>query len=451
VTVARGAALGALIAAIIAVGVLMFGSGGGQEYVFRFQNAGQLVNGNQVQIAGKSVGKISKIELTDDNEAEITATIDEDFAPLHEGTTASIRQPSLPSIANRFIVLAPGPNNAAELEEGSLIPADKTTAPVDLDQLFNTLDAKTRRSLQNVLVGFQNWYVGKGDELNRTFKYFGPSLSTTAAVMRELSADQKVFERFLIDVSRLVGALSERREDVAGFVSNTNTAFKAIADENISLAQALSFLPSTLRLANTTFVELRGALDELNELTNVTKPFASDLAPFFRRLDKLVVESTPTFKDFADLITKAGKNNDLTDTLRNLPRLDKVAQPSFSNSIKALRKSQPVIEFIRPYAADFTAWIEKFAHTTAYYDANGHYARVSPAFAAFRFEENGGDGILRKATDADRQNVLTDRGNDKRCPGGATQAAQDGSSPFTDDGRLAVPEDCDPSVVPPGP
>jgi phospholipid/cholesterol/gamma-HCH transport system substrate-binding protein len=450
VTVARGAALGSLIAAVVAVGVLMFGGGGGEEYKFLFQNAGQLVNGNQVQVGGKPVGKISKIELTDDNQAEITVKIDDDFAPLHEGSTATIRQPSLPSIANRFIVLTPGPNNAPELDEGSLIPTDKTTAPVDLDQLFNTLDPKTRRSLQKVLTGFSQWYVGRGEDLNTTFKYFGPSLSQTDLVMRELSADQKVFQNFIVDVSRLVGALAQRREDVAGFVSNTNTAFKAIADENVSLGQALSFLPSTLRRANASFVELRGALDELNELTNVTKPFASDLAPFFRRLDKLVVASTPTFKDFADLIRKSGKSNDLTDALKDLPRLDKAAQPSFRNSIKALRRSQPVIEFIRPYAADFTAWIEKFAHTTAYYDANGHYARVSPAFAAFRFEENGGSGILRRATDADRQSVITDRGNDRRCPGGAIQPAQDGSSPFTDDGKLTA-EDCDPSVVPPGP
>jgi phospholipid/cholesterol/gamma-HCH transport system substrate-binding protein len=450
VTVARGAALGSLIAAVIAVGVLMFGGGGGQEYKFRFQNAGQLVNGNQVQVAGKPVGKISKIELTDDNEAEITATINEDFTPLHEGTTASIRQPSLPSIANRFIVLSPGPNNAPELDEGTLIPTDKTTAPVDLDQLFNTLDPKTRRSLQKVLTGFSGWYVGKGDELNRTFKYFGPSLSTTAAVMRELSADQKVFERFLIDVSRLVGALAERRDDVSGFVTNTNAAMAAIADENASLSQALQFLPATLRRANTTFVELRGALAELNELTNVTKPFASDLAPFFRRLDKLVVDSTPTFRDFADIISKRGKNNDLTDTLRNLPRLASVSKTSFSNSIKALRRSQPVIEFIRPYAADFTAWIEKFAHTTATYDANGHYARVQPAFEAFSFSENGADGLLTKIGNAERQSVLSDRNNDLRCPGGATQRAQDGSSPFTDDGKLTA-QDCNPAIVPPGP
>ena len=103
-----------------------------------------------------------------------------------------------------------------------------------------------------------------------------------------------------------------------------------------------------------------------------------------------------------------------------------------------------MIEFIRPYAADFTAWIEKFAHTTAIYDANGHYARVQPIFEAFSFDENGGDGIA----DADRRRRArrassSNRGNDRRCPGGATQPAQDGSSPFTDDGKLTA-QDCDP-------
>jgi phospholipid/cholesterol/gamma-HCH transport system substrate-binding protein len=114
-----------------------------------------------------------------------------------------------------------------------------------------------------------------------------------------------------------------------------------------------------------------------------------------------------------------------------------------------LKKSQKVIEFIRPYAPDFSAWIEKFAHTTGYYDANGHYARVQPIFSAFTFQDNGGDGVLNRASDADRRAGISDRGNDRRCPGGATQAAQDGSSPFTDDGRLTN-SDCDPSNRPPG-
>src|SRR5919197_5628382 len=114
-TIARGAAIGSLLAAIVVVAILMFGSDNGTDYILRFQNAGQLVKGNQVQVAGKRVGKVKDIELTKDNFAQVKVSIDKDFAPLHRGTQATIRLTSLPSIANRVISLQPGPNNAPEI------------------------------------------------------------------------------------------------------------------------------------------------------------------------------------------------------------------------------------------------------------------------------------------------------------------------------------------------
>jgi phospholipid/cholesterol/gamma-HCH transport system substrate-binding protein len=449
-TIARGAAIGSLLAAIVAVGVLMFGGGGGTEYHLRLQNGNQLVSGNQVQIAGKEIGKITAIELGDDNQANVTIEVKDEFVPLHQGTRATVRVVSLPSIANRNISLHPGPNSAPELPEGGWIQTDETTNAVDLDQLFNTFDAKTRRSLQNVFQGFAAWYVGKGGELNEALQYFGPALSTTAQVMRELAADQEVFNDFVVDASRLVSALSERSADVTGFVSNTNAVMRAIGDENVQLSRALQFLPGTLRQGNTTFVRLRGALDELDELTNVTKPVVPELQPFFARLNRLVRESTPTFRDFGQLLRRKGPTNDLTDMLRDLPDLSRVASRSTASGIRALKKGQEVIEFIRPYAPDFTAWISKFAEATAYYDANGHYARVQPLFNAFRFDDTGGDGTLTPISPTERIDAFKNRGKERRCPGGATQPSLDGSSPFTDDGKLS-PGECDPAATPPFP
>jgi phospholipid/cholesterol/gamma-HCH transport system substrate-binding protein len=449
VTIARGAAIGSLLAAIVAVGVLMFGAGGGTTYHVRLQNASQLVKGNQVQVAGKRVGKITDIKLSDDNRADVAIQVDESFAPLHAGTKAIVRVVSLPSIANRTLSLEPGPNNAPEIPDSGWLEADQTTAAVDLDQLFNTLDTKTRRSLQNVLKGFAAWYVGKGQELHGALKYFGPALETTSQVMRELSADQEVFNRFIVDASRFVTALSERSQDISGFVGNTNTVMSAIGDENAQLSRALEFLPGTLRSANTTFVRLRAALDQLDQLTNVTKPVVPKLQPFFARLNKLVRRSTPTFRDFGQLLNARGSTNDFTDLLNDLPTLSRVASKSSKHSIEALKKSQKVIEFVRPYAPDFTAWVSKFAEATAYYDANGHYARVQPIFNAFRFEDTGGDGTLVPLTPGERVDAFKNRKNERRCPGGAIQSAPDASNPFTDDGRLTTAE-CNPASKPPG-
>src|SRR5215213_1429480 len=126
-TIARGAAIGSLIVAVIAVAVLMFGTGGGETYVFHLQSANQLVKGNEVKVGGLPVGKITDISLSKNNEAEVKAEINDDFTPLHEGSTAIIRQTSLPSVANRYIALTPGPNNAPEIPGGGVIEQDKTT------------------------------------------------------------------------------------------------------------------------------------------------------------------------------------------------------------------------------------------------------------------------------------------------------------------------------------
>src|SRR4051812_23851833 len=114
-TIARAAAIGSIVVAVIAVAILMFGSGGGGAYVLHMQTANQLVKGNEVQVGGIAVGKVTDITLSKDNQADVKVQVNDDFAPLHQGTTAVVRIASLPSVANRYISLTPGPNNAPEI------------------------------------------------------------------------------------------------------------------------------------------------------------------------------------------------------------------------------------------------------------------------------------------------------------------------------------------------
>ena len=127
----------------------MFGGGSGYTVTATFENAGQLVKGNYVEVAGRPIGKVKSIELDDNAQARVKLSVGSGFDPLHEGTTAVIRASSLSGIANRYIELHPGPNSAREdRRTAARSRADKTQAPVDLDQLFNTLDPKTRKGLQ---------------------------------------------------------------------------------------------------------------------------------------------------------------------------------------------------------------------------------------------------------------------------------------------------------------
>jgi phospholipid/cholesterol/gamma-HCH transport system substrate-binding protein len=445
-TLARGAVLGALIAVVALLAFLVLSNGGGEQYRLVFQNAGQLVRGNDVQIGGRRIGNVDDILLTDDNKAEVRITVEEPFAPLHAGTTATIRLTSLSGVANRYIALVPGPNNGRELEPGSTLGVEQTTSVVDLDQLFNTLDEKTRKGLQDVFQGSAAQYAGKGEQVNDSARYLNPLLSTTDQLVNELTRDQAMLEQAIVAGASVTGAVAERSDELTALVGNLNTMMGAIAAENDSLGEAIGVLPETLREANSTFVDLRTTFDALDPLVAASSVAARDLPRFFRELRPLLDDAAPTFRDFSALVSQPGPFNDATDAVRALPRLQQIGSPTFRRAITAMRRGQPVIDFLRPYAPDLVGWFRDFGQGAANYDANGHYARTMPIFGIFDFVDNGdGTSSLNPVSPADRLADL-DSGYTRRCPGAASQPRPDGSNPFAPAGF-----DCDPSDVLPGP
>ena len=447
-TIPRGAAVLALALIIaLAAWLLVFRGAGGRDYTLMFENAGQLVKDDDVQIGGRRIGSVTDIELSDDNLAAVKVKVQEPYAPLREGTKATIRLTSLSGIANRYIALTPGPDSAKELPDDATLSTASTEPVVDLDQLFNTLDAKTRGSLQDVIKGFATQYSGKAAEAGEAAKYFNPLLSTSRRLVSQVTEDESALTHVIVDGAKLVTTLAEKRDDLSALVSNTNTTAQAIGSENVALSRALGVLPTTLRRANTTFVNLRATLDDLDVLVDASKPATKDLAPLLRELRPLVADAKPTIHDLRLLVSRSGPDNDLVDATRKLPELQRVATPAFEHGRQALEKSQPVLEFVRPYIPDFTGWLRDFGQGAANYDANGHYARIQPIFNAFNFNDNPAGGVLTPLPPDNRFDGLT-TGQLKRCPGSASPPAEDGSAPWRDtSGNL----DCDPKQVIPGP
>jgi phospholipid/cholesterol/gamma-HCH transport system substrate-binding protein len=448
---ARLVALVALAAAAALVIVALFGNGDGHKYKLLFQTGGQLVEGNQVLIAGQPVGTIDKIELTDDAQAEVSVTLDR---PLMEGTTAQIRLTSLSGIANRYIALHMGPDSGEELPEGATLAADATTSPVDLDQLFNTFGERTRAALQDFIQGQATVYTGNSAAARRTYKYFAPSLQAGERLLAELNYDQAALSRFLAKGGQVFGALAERRDDLAALTQNANQALGAVAAENESFDQALAALPPAMRQANSTFVNLRAALDDLDPLIGDLGRVAPDLPGFLRDLRPVARDAVPVLQNLRRSIRREGGTNDLTDALRDLPGAERSARTAVPATIDALDDSQHLFEFMRPYSPDLLALISKLGPGAGFYDFSGHYLRAQGAGSNL-FDYDAVTEQLEPIAISDIFDAYPALGTGPftRCPGGATQAnlgwPAPEDHPFLADGELAG--DCDPTEVPPGP
>jgi phospholipid/cholesterol/gamma-HCH transport system substrate-binding protein len=465
----RLAGIGALALVAIAIIVLLLSGGGSSNnYRLLFETGGQLVKGNQVLIGGAPVGSVDNVSLTDNGQAQVDISVNR---PLHEGTSAIIRATSLSGIANRYVSLQPGPNSNPELSNDSIISEVDTTTPVDLDQLFNTLRGPERQALRNVIQGSATVYAGKGPQANQTYKYLSPSLVATDRLLRELDSDEGNLTNFIVNGASVVSAVAERRADLSALTQNANTALGAIASENQSFDQALVALPGALRQANTTFHNLRPALDDLDPLINATRTSTKNLAPFLRQLHPVLTRSVPVFRDLNRAVNLKGKSNDLADATGDFAALENRAAEAVPITVKAMQDSQPNLQFLRPYTPDLTAAIAHLNQVAGYYDADAHYLRVAPVglgvFSPTPATCKTVPGSTCTFAPQNAANVYNDYtpGTNfavfKRCPGGSS-AVLSGSNPFSlpsaagiflgpPNGAPASPASCNATQTVPGP
>src|SRR4051812_43138366 len=428
--IGRIVALAAVVIGAVAIGVVL-ANHDGTSYTLhaRFQNASQLVKGNLVQVSGTPIGKVTSITLTPDGEADVSLHITKaGWTPLHQGTQATIRQASLSSVANRYVDLQLAPNSNPPLDKGAIIPSARTTSTVDLDQLFNTLDQKTRKSLSGVIHGFADQYDGQGPAANKGWLYLNPSLAASSRLFSELNRDTPTLERFVVSSSKLVTDVAAKREDLAALIVNLNRTFGAIGNRKEQLARAISLLPPFMRRANSTFVNLRATLDDLKPLVDESKPVAPKLRRLLAQLRPLTQDARPTLRDLTRLIRTRGSNNDLIEATQSLvPLRDAAVGPIQRNgaardgalpaSVKALKESTPELAFGRPYAVDLTGWFDDFGHSGVY-DAVGGASRAAPHASAFALI----NGKLQPVPEELRNQVLGQTaklGERNRCPGGA--------------------------------
>jgi phospholipid/cholesterol/gamma-HCH transport system substrate-binding protein len=455
----RVAAVAALAVAVVVVAVILLGgSGDGYTVNARFENASQLVKGNLVQVAGAQVGKVQKISITDDGQAQVRFSVSEDYAPLKRGTIAVVRQTSLSGIANRYIDLQQGPATNENVPDGGLVAAEDTESTVDIDQLFNIFDPETRKNTRKVIEGFADMTEGHTAEANEALKYLNPALSASARFFDELSRNDDELERFVVQTAELVTDVSAKREDLAGIVQHFGAVSNTLAQRDAALGESINRLPEFLRKSNTTFVNLRAALDDLDPLVEESKPVVRALRPLLNQLRPFARDARPTLRDLARTLRAPGAGNDLVELLNAQPALRDAATRSVQANGEERRGALPEIAamlkdstnelaYARPYAPDLVGWFDDFA-TSGIYDALGGVSRAGLALNAFTLTP-GANPVLQFVPPELRDEALAagaEIGRSNRCPG-SIERPQDGSNPY----RPSADFNCDPTSLPVGP
>ena len=463
--VGRVAAVLALLGAIVVVLFLVLGGGSSYTVTAQFENASQLVTGNNVSVAGAPVGSIKGISLGDDGQALVKMEIsDSAYAPLPEGTHATIRSQSLSGIANRYVDLdLPAQPDGKTIASGGAISQADTTSEVDLDQIFNTLNKPTVDHLKQVIQGFARGYDGVGAKANRGFHYLNPFLSTSRRVFGELNSDQANLEGLVVDAAGLTSTLDAKSPEISSLVANLNGMLGTIGEQQASLASAVGQLPDFMRQFNTTAVNLRAALDDVQPLVDYTRPVARKLQPFAKRLRGFARDAVPTVRGVNGVVKAPGAANDLIELTRLQDPLAEIgvgpvnrngaSRPgALPASSDALRDSRDQVSTLRAYSPELTGWFDDFGHS-GFPDAFGGIGRISTTLNAFSPAVPGVSvcGALQvlgsQCSALNGDDLYNSLGAKflRRCPGANERGLSEDQ--LTQDGTV----DCDPSQTPIGP
>ena len=377
------------------------------------------------------------------------------------------------------------PRAPATIPDGGSIALAETTSEVDLDQVFNTLSPKTINDFKHVVQGFDIAYTGVAKQANAGFHYTNPLLSTTRRVFDELTLDTPTFERLLVDTSHLSGALAQRAPDLSLLTHNLNAMMGALASQKTALAETIAKLPGFMRQANTTFVNLRAALDDVTPLVDASKPVADRLGPFFKQFRATARDAVPTVRSLDQIVARPGAQNDLTELTADAVPLAKAGvgsgspdcgqnpssdyqaaadnnftQGALGEATCALRNGLPALAFFRPYTPELVGWFNDFGPTSGLDTGTGGVGRIETTINTFSASTPGFPQLPGLNPNAITQD-LTDLLNNPslgftshqfaRCPGALERDRGDGSNPFTDSGALSGPGGCDPNDIPTGP
>ena len=292
-----------------------------------FDNAANLVQGEDVKVAGVPVGVVKSLEVTDDKKAAVTLRIDdEDFIPWKSDASCVIRPQGL--IGEKFVECKPGTTSGkplAQIQSGDgegerLLPVTNTSSPVDIDLLNDILRLPYRERFAILLSEFGTGLAGRGDDLNEVIHRANPALRETDKLLAVLAKQNRTLANLARDSDTALGPLARERRRVSDWIVQANATGEASAERRDDISRGIELLPEFLR----------------------------KLRPLMVDLNKFAVQGTPVARDLGAAAPK------MDDLIKNLGTVSTAANESFPSLGEALARGRPALITARPLVQDLS-------------------------------------------------------------------------------------------------
>jgi virulence factor Mce-like protein len=263
----------AVIAVLIAGGIYLVVQPAGRLVVAYISSASAVFPDNGVRILGVPVGKITKVE-PEGTKVRVEMRLDDPNLRLPADVKAAVISPSL--VTGRYVQLTPPYTGGPQLENGGVIPIERTAVPLGVDELTRTATDLSRALGPNQLnnqgavsdllkAGAEN-LGGNGQALNDTIRNFGELSGTLADSRKDLFGTVTQLQSFVSTIAendKQVREFNGRLKDVAGYLADERGDLaEAVKELGLALGDVADFVRDNRKI-------LKSNVDRLNDVTDV--------------------------------------------------------------------------------------------------------------------------------------------------------------------------------------
>jgi virulence factor Mce-like protein len=373
--------IGALTVLVAVVAVfLAYNANTGLPFVptydvhMQLPDAAELIQGNEVQIAGSHVGIVRTITPVVNHGqpyANVMLQLEKKIQPLPVDTSAEVRLRS--NLGLKFVELYPGKSRQG-IPNGGSIKAQLIAPVVDLDDLLNTFNAPTRTALRTLITNLGDGFSGRGSDFNDALGALPPLTE---------------------NLTRVGPVLTSPRTDLAGFIQGLNSAATRVAPVAGRLADlfdkgATTFgalvpqdLANTIEQAAATEKQALPSLPPTRSLLSAGVDFLRAAQPGLRALPADAPNLVQTFQIATPPLARAGTlANGITgviDALRHVATLPDTTD-ALVQLTHSLQTVVPALTYINPMqtVCNYVGlWTRNVDSTISQGDALGTWFRAT--------------------------------------------------------------------------
>jgi phospholipid/cholesterol/gamma-HCH transport system substrate-binding protein len=326
------------VAALVVIALLATAAGGsGGSYTVRaiFDDAANIIPGEDIKVDGVKVGTVGSVTPTPQAKAAVLLKIDSSgFQDFRADASCTIRPQAL--IGEKYVdclptqprvegtPLPPPLRTIGHGQEGEgerLLPVQNTHSPVDVDLLGDINRLPERQRFTIILNELGAGLAGRGSDLREVIRRANPALQELDKVLSILASENHVLSKLAVDSDQALQPLAAVRERVADFIVQSNTVAQATAAHRGALARNLALFP----------------------------PFLEQLGPSSERVGTFAEATTPVFTALA---TAAPGIN---QTFTHLAAFSNSSSAFYENLGRTAKQSGPALVAIQPLLARLKA------------------------------------------------------------------------------------------------